>query len=90
MKNLYVDCNSRTVQVSRIGIGLDVSAAGVVTDIPIPQFVRVKAVGGDARIKQNGDAGDAGDGVLLSKGETEYFFLERQLELVSGQINVMY
>lgn len=87
MKNLYVDCNSRTVQVSRIGIGLDVSAAGVVTDIPIPQFVRVKAVGGEARIKRNGDAGD---GVLLSEGETEYFFLDRQLELVSGQINVMY
>ena len=44
MKNLYVDCNSRTVQVSRIGIGLDVSAAGVVTEIPIPQFIRVKVV----------------------------------------------
>ena len=85
MKSLYVDVNSRSVQISRVGIGLNVSAAGVVTEIEPNQFVRIKATGGDAVIKLDG-----GDGVVISEGETEYFYIDRPLELVSGAINVMY
>ena len=67
MKSLYVDANSRTVQCARLSIGLDVDAAGVVAQIEPNQFIRVKAVGGDAVIRQENQAGD---GVLLSEGET--------------------
>lgn len=87
MKSLYVDANSRTVQCARLSIGLNVDAAGVVAQIEPNQFIRVKAVGGDAVIRQENQSGD---GVLLSEGETEYFFIENHLELVSGKINVMY
>ena len=87
MKSLYVDVNSRSVQISRVGIGLNVSAAGVITKIEPNQFVRIKATGGDAVIKLENDGGD---GVVISEGETEYFYIDRPLELVSGAINVMY
>lgn len=87
MKSLFVDANSRTVQCARLSMGLNVDAAGVVNQITPNQFVRVKAVGGDAVIRQENQAGD---GVLLSEGETEYFYIENHLELVSGKINVMF
>lgn len=86
MKSLYVDANSRTVQCARLSNGLDVDAAGVVEQIAPNQFVRIKAKA-DAVIKLENQAGD---GVLLSEGETEYFYLDARLELVSGSINVMY
>lgn len=87
MKSLYVDANSRTVQCARLSFGLNVTAVGVVAQIEPNQFIRVKAVGGDAVIRlQN----QAGDGVVLSEGETEYFYIDAPLVLVSGSINVMY
>lgn len=51
MKSLYVDANSRSVQVAKLSFGLNVSAAGVVEQITPNQFIRVKAIGGDAVIK---------------------------------------
>ena len=87
MKSLYVDSNSRTVQCAKLSIGLNVDSAGVVDEVAPNQYIRVKAKGGDAVIKIEGHAGD---GVLLSEGETEYFFIDGKLELVSGQINIMY
>lgn len=87
MKSLYVDANSRTVQCARLSIGLNVASAGIVEQITPNQFVRVKATGGDAVIRLENQPGD---GVLLSDGETEYFYIDAKLELVSGSINVMY
>lgn len=87
MKSLFVDANSRTVQCAKLGFGLNVSEAGVIEEIEPNQFVRVKATEGDAVIRLENQAGD---GVLISEGETEYFFIDGKLELVSGKINVMY
>jgi hypothetical protein len=87
MKSLYVDANSRSVQVARLSMGLNVSAAGVVEQITPNQFIRVKATGGDAVIRLENQPGD---GVVISEGETEYFYIDSKLELVSGSINVMY
>lgn len=87
MKSLYVDANSRTVQCARLSYGLNITAVGVVNQITPNQFIRVKAMNGDAVIRLKNQAGD---GVLISEGETEYFFIDELLELVSGQINVMF
>lgn len=86
MKSLYVDANSRTVQCARLSNGLDVSTAGVVTQITPNQFVRIKAKADTVIRLEN----QSGDGIFLSEGETEYFFIDAPLELVSGSINVMY
>lgn len=87
MKNLYVDDFSHTVQISKLSIGLNISEAGVIKEIEPDQFVRVKSIEGNSVIKLENTVGD---GVLLSEGETEYFFIDRHLELVSGSVNIMY
>lgn len=87
MKSLYVDSNSRTVQCAKLSIGLNVDAPRVIEEIEPNQMVRVKAKEGDAVIRLENQLGD---GVLISEGETEYFFIDGKLELVSGKINVMY
>lgn len=87
MKNLFVDSNSRTVQCVKLSVGLNVDTAGVIEAIEPYQFVRIKAKEGDAVIRLENQSGD---GVLISDGETEYFFIDGKLELVSGKINVMY
>lgn len=86
MKSVYVDKNGRAVQCTALGIGKNVSAAGVVPDIPEGEILRIKAIS-DSVIKESGDVGD---GVAISAGETEYFFINGKLELVSGSINIMY
>lgn len=87
MKSVYVDKNGRAVQCTALGIGRNVSAAGVVPDdIPEGEILRIKAIS-DSVIKESGDVGD---GVAISAGETEYFFINGKLELVSGSINIMY
>ena len=87
MKSLYVDSNSRTVQCAKLSIGLNVDAPKVIDEIEPNQMIRVKAMEGDAVIRLENQSGD---GVVLSEGETEYFFIDGKLELVSGKINVMY
>lgn len=87
MKSLYVDANSRTVQCAKLSIGLNVDAPKVIDEIEPNQMVRVKAMEGDAVIRLENQPGD---GVVISEGETEYFFIDGKLELVSGKINVMY
>lgn len=87
MKNLYVDCNSRTVQVARLSTGLDVSTAGVIEEVEPLQFIRIKALNGDARIRLQHSFGD---GVVISEGETEYFYIDRKVELLEGEVNIMY
>lgn len=87
MESLYVDKNSRTAQLCKLSIGLNVSVAGVVSDVTPNQIVRIKAVNGDATIKLRNQQGD---GVVISENETEYFFIDDYIELVSGEINIMY
>lgn len=51
-------------------------------------LVRFKNIGEDnAAIRYSGDTTD---GVVLSPGETEYFFVNGIVEVVSGSVNVMY
>lgn len=90
MKNLYVDGNSRAIQCSPIGFSKNFST-GVIDDDAVSGYVRIKNVGdGDAKFRY--DTQTLADGVTLSAGETEYFYVEpgRHLEVVSGTLNIMY
>lgn len=88
MKNIFVDNNGRVVQIAPISTGVDFDTIGVIDEIESGQYIRIKAHE-DSYIR---NYGQTVDGVFMSEGETEYFYLQpgKQLELVSGSINVMY
>jgi hypothetical protein len=90
MKNLYVDKNSRAVQCSIIGYGKNFSV-GEITDSEVHGFIRVKNIGEDMAIFRYSNYKDS-DGIYLSPGETEYFFVDddHSIEIVQGTLNIMY
>lgn len=86
MANLPTDGNSRAIQCAPLGIGTNFSA-GTLPNL-VNTLVRFKNIGeGNATIRYSGDTTD---GVVLSPGETEYFFVNGTVEIVSGTVNVMY
>lgn len=90
MENLYIDRNSRAIQCSALGFSKNF-AAGVIDDDAVSGFIRIKNVGSDnASIRY--DTQTTADGVVLSPGETEYFYIEpgRHLEVIEGTVNIMY
>lgn len=90
MKNLYVDKNSRAVQCSIVGYSKNFSI-GKITDDEIHGFIRMKNIGENMAIFRCANHKDS-DGIYLSPGETEYFFVESEqnIEIIQGTINIMY
>lgn len=90
MKNLYVDKNSRAVQCSVVGYGKNFST-GEITDNEIHGFIRMKNIGEDMAIFRYANYKES-NGIYLSPGETEYFFVESEqnIEIIQGTINIMY
>ena len=90
MQGLYIDKNSRSVQISPLGFCKNFET-GVVNDPEITGIVRVKNIGeGDAIIRYNEHPDSAG--MYLSSGETEYIYLEegKHLNIVQGTVNIMF
>lgn len=89
MNNLPNDKNSRAIQCSFLGFSKN-HGAGVLPP-EIYGYIRVKNIGESDAIIRYADQ-ELADGVYISPGETEYFFIEkgRQLEVVSGSLNIMY
>lgn len=87
MKGVYVDVNSRTVQIIGIGVARDFTSGDIIEDVE--GIVRFKNIGeDDGRIRI---LGYDDDGVVISSGETEYFgiYPGEKIEIVSGTFNVM-
>lgn len=89
MERLPVDTNSNSLQCSYLGYGVNLSA-GLFPSEAVG-YVRVKNIGEDDAIIRYSNHGDS-DGVVLSPGETEYFYIDpnKQVELVEGSVNIMY
>lgn len=90
MKNLYIDKNSRAVQCSVIGYGKNFSS-GEIKDEEVHGFVRIKNIGDNMAIFKYANH-QGSDGIFLSPGETEYFYVEadKNIEVLQGVINIMY
>lgn len=84
--NLPTDGNSRAIQCAHLGNGFNFEAE--VLPKEVRGLVRFKNVGADnATIRY---AHSSSDGVVLSPGETEYFYIDDIVEVVSGTVNIMY
>lgn len=90
MDCLYVDKNSRAVQCSIIGYAKNFSS-GVIEDKEVTGFVRIKNIGQDVAIFRSSNHINS-DGIYLSPGETEYFYVEdeQKIEILQGTLNIMY
>lgn len=86
MANLPTDGNSRAIQCANLGNGVNYTTGKLPAEVQ--GLVRFKNVGEDNAIIRY--SGDTTDGVVLSPGETEYFFVNGIVEVVSGSVNVMY
>lgn len=90
MKGVYVDVNSRAVQIVGIGPAQDYTAGEIVSGKEHNGIVRFKNITEDeeGRIRIRGKA-DAG--VVIGPGETEYFgiYADEDVEIISGTFNVM-
>lgn len=86
MTNLPIDINSRAIQCANLGNGVNFTAGKL--PIEVEGLVRFKNIGEDNAVIRY--YGNTTDGVVLSPGETEYFFVNGIIEVVSGTINVMY
>lgn len=86
MNNLPTDGNSRAIQRANLGNGINCTTGKLPAEVR--GLVRFKNIGEDNAIIRY--SGDTTDGVVLSPGETEYFFVNNIVEVVSGNINVMY
>lgn len=86
MKNVFVDNNGRAIQVAPLSYGENYGI-GVIPNTG-GEYVRVKAIS-DSVIKISAMSGN---GVMLSEGDTEYFYIPegKNLEVVSGSINLMF
>lgn len=88
MDSLYIDKNSRAVQCSTLGYGKTFSV-GVIQEKEVCGFVRIKNIGSDMAIFKCADYSD--DGIYLSPGETEYFYIDgKTIEIIQGTLNIMY
>jgi len=85
-KSLPIDSNSRPVPALNIGFG-KTFAPGVVPDEFSGNIVRFKAIGDTIFRLESQPSSE----VLMLDGETEYFFIpkQKQLEIVSGSLNIM-
>lgn len=86
MNNLPIDGNSRAIQCANLNHGFNFEAGNV--NLDFYGLVRFKNIGDDNAIIRY--ANTTSDGVVLSPGETEYFFVKGKIEIVSGTINIMY
>lgn len=86
MNNLPTDSNSRTIQCANLGNGSNYEAE--ILPEEVSGLVRFKNIGADNAIIRY--ANTTSDGVVLSPGETEYFYVNGIVEVVSGSVNVMY
>lgn len=90
MQGLYIDKNSRSVQISPLGFCKNFET-GVVNDPEITGIVRIKNIGEDDAIIRYDENPDSA-GMYLSVGETEYLYLEegKHLNIVQGTLNIMF
>ena len=86
MNNLPTDGNSRAIQCANLGNGNNYTTGKLPADIR--GLVRFKNIGEDNAVIRY--SGDTTDGVVLSPGETEYFFVNGIVEVVEGTVNIMY
>lgn len=89
MKNLPIDGNSREIQCSFIGYAKTLETG--ILPAEIKGYVRMKNVGDSEAIIRYVDQVNS-DGVILSPGETEYFYIlpNREVEIIQGTLNIMY
>lgn len=89
MKNLPVDSNSRTIQCSYLGLTRNYNAG--VVDKEVTGYVRLKNIGDTNAVVRFTDQYFC-DGLVLSPGETEYVYLQkdRQLEILQRALNIMF
>lgn len=85
MINLPLDNNNHLVQCAKFGEGYEY--ADMILPKTIKGLVRIKNIGDTNAIIKYAD--DNSEGVVLSPGETEYFYLKKQLEIVTGRLNIM-
>lgn len=87
MKSMNVPATSQPVCC--LGFAEDITTTGRL-NVGINGYVRIKNIGDE--IGHVRKFGDGGDGIALSPGETEYFYINNgeQLEIVDGQFNIMY
>lgn len=81
--------NFSSVPFMELGFGKTYATAGVIKEPTLSgALVRIKAVG-ETKIRLENQSGSE---ILLSDGETEYFFIPQSdnLYLISGKINLMY
>lgn len=84
--NLPTDSNSHAIQCAYLGNGFNFEAE--VIPNAISGLVRFKNIGTDNAIIRYADS--SSDGIVLSPGETEYFYINGIVEVVSGTVNIMY
>lgn len=87
MKSINVPASAQ--QVSNIGFSKDFSQ-GICPE-EVVGFIRIKNIGEeDGRLRKKSQV--EAEGIVLSAGETEYFYIEPddRLEILSGQFNIMY
>lgn len=87
MKNLPTDSNSRAIQCSCLGYSKNFGTG--ILPLEVNGYIRLKNIGDDEAIIRYTDQIDA-DGVILSPNETEYFLIEREIEIIQGTLNIMY
>lgn len=80
------DDNSRAIQCANFGFGYNLTE-GSTTD-NLNTLVRFKNTGSTNAVIRYDNS--VGDGVVLSPGETEYFFVKGIIKVVSGTLNIMY
>lgn len=84
MNNLPTDANSRTIQCAYLGNGSNHEAGNLIVH---KGLIRFKNIGDNNAIIRYNDSST--DGVVLSPGETEYFFVNGTVKVVVGTVNVM-
>lgn len=90
MKNLPIDINSRAIQCSTIGFAKNFNE-GIIDNPEVKGYVRLKNISDSNAIFRYSSHKES-DGIVLSPGETEYFYIEQDktIEIVQGTLNIMF
>ena len=80
------DDNSRTIQCANFAHGHNLTNNSKTDNLNT--LVRFKNIGSTNAVIRYDNSID--DGVVLSPGETEYFFVKGIIKVVSGTLNIMY
>lgn len=85
MNNIVIDNNSRAVQISELSICKNLIQG---EKLNVKGIIRVKNIDSVMAIINYSDEG--GDGMYLSPDETEYIFINREIIVIQGIVNIMF